>query len=62
MPKSATVRVRIELVNPEAVAAFAEACRLVTDAAEDYPWSEDLREAREQLRIAAEQLTGRVVR
>lgn len=45
VPTIADVQMRVVFKNRESLRAFWRACELVGDAAEDYPWSDDLREA-----------------
>ena len=39
------IEMRVTVTNLKSVKAFWRACDLVGNAAEDYPWSDDLREA-----------------
>jgi hypothetical protein len=50
------VKVRVVVTNIKAVRRFAEAYEAIRQATEDYPWSEDLKEACRNLKYVAKQM------
>ena len=59
-PSTGTVFVDVRVRNIEAIRAFQKGCAALVRAADDYPWSEEIKEAIEHFGIAAAGLISEI--